>query len=128
MAKLPVNFAEVPNGTDVKGMRRWIDEVFLQGPMAECRAKCDVERRQPIVPVDVGNVLVPCAEGGQAHFTVRVYDPQIQAAEGEAQSRPAIIMLHGGGWIHGNPLGDEGAWSAVCPFQLPMSTLPLTPL
>lgn len=118
MAKLPVNFAEVPSGTDVQGMRRWIDNVFLQGPLAECRERCDVRRRRPTVPVDVHTVAVPCPGDGAEQFSICVYDPQSEATEDATQSRPAIIMLHGGGWIHGNPHGDEGRWLSVCPLTL----------
>ncbi|KIW99742.1 uncharacterized protein Z518_11155 [Rhinocladiella mackenziei CBS 650.93] len=107
IARLPVNFTKIPNGTDVRLMRRWIDEVFLRGPLAEYRARINIKRRRPITKVDVQDVSVLCSGTSRESFGIRVYNPRLVERESKIHSRPAVLMFHGGGWIHGNPLGDE---------------------
>ncbi|OAP60659.1 hypothetical protein AYL99_05661 [Fonsecaea erecta] len=103
LAKLPVDPTTIPGGTDVQAMRYWIDNVFLKGPLAEHRARCDIQRRQPEAKIDISEVFVQCSDGGRDTFVIRVYQPE----KSSKQLRPAILMLHGGGWIHGKPSGDE---------------------
>lgn len=103
MERLPVNLAQIPHGTDVPSMRRWIDEVLLQGPLAEYRAKVNIKQQRSTADVDVYNVSVPCSDSSNNSFGIRVYEPDLP----NSQSKPAVLMFHGGGWIHGNPLGDE---------------------
>lgn len=77
--------------------RKWVDEVvmnFPRGPPAECR-------RRPLADVSIKDCLVKYGVDGE--FRVRVYDPVTAAS-----IRPALIMYHGGGWIHGYPEVDEG--------------------
>ena len=112
VAKLPMDFTAVPSGTDVNAMRVWINETFLQGPLAEARSKCDIKRRLPEVPVDISNITVPCSDGSGTKFTIRRYLPRSAESGADVAPRPAILMLHGGGWIHGKPEGDEGRWSS----------------
>ncbi|KIX95660.1 uncharacterized protein Z520_08780 [Fonsecaea multimorphosa CBS 102226] len=87
-------------------MRSWIDNVFLKGPLAEHRARCDIQRRRPEAKVDISEVSVLCSDGSEDTFVIRVYDPELEEKTSK-QLRPAILMLHGGGWIHGKPCGDE---------------------
>ncbi|VUC23414.1 unnamed protein product [Clonostachys rosea] len=101
IARLPVNFAGMPSGTDVDGMRKWVDDVMVRGPLAEHRAKLEIKRRRD--PQEVGkNIITVNATDGDGEYGIWVYEPTAAAA-----LRPAILMLHGGGWIHGNPAGDE---------------------
>ncbi|KIW32086.1 uncharacterized protein PV07_03658 [Cladophialophora immunda] len=108
LAKLPADFTAIPGGTDVQAMRRWIDNVFLKGPLAEHRARCDIQRRRPEAKIDISDVSVQCSDGSQDTFVIRVYEPQLaEETSKQQQLRPAILMLHGGGWIHGKPCGDD---------------------
>ncbi|CAG9998470.1 unnamed protein product [Clonostachys byssicola] len=101
IARLPVNFASIPSGIDVHGMREWINNVMVKGPLAEHRAKLDIKLRRP--PQEVGkNIITLKATDGDGEYGIWVYEPI-----GAGVRRPAILMLHGGGWIHGNPAGDE---------------------
>ena len=108
MAKLPTDLTKVPSGTDVVAMRHWINEVFLKDPIAEWRTKCDISRRRARALVNKSNVSVTCLDSSQDSFGIRVYEPSIEGAEASTQKRPAMLMYHGGGWIHGTPQGDEG--------------------
>jgi hypothetical protein len=103
LANLPIDLLNVPHGANVYGMRKWIQEELLEGPLAEHRNGCKVERRRPEVPVLAHDVRVACADGSGDEFGMRVYEPQIPAET----PRPAILMFHGGGWIHGDPRGDD---------------------
>ncbi|KIW95328.1 uncharacterized protein Z519_03912 [Cladophialophora bantiana CBS 173.52] len=107
MAKLPTDLTAIPRGTDVQAMRHWIDNVFLKGPLAEYRARCDIQRRRSGTRIYIKEVSVQCSDGSQDTFNIRVYEPQIEETISKRQLRPAILMLHGGGWIHGNSRGDE---------------------
>ena len=86
--------------TDHILMRQWLDDVYMALPKAP-----QIKRTRAEVPVHVRTVSV--AYGVDDHFSIRVYDPvDDEAAAGNL--RPALIMLHGGGWIHGYPEVDEG--------------------
>ena len=108
MTKLPVDFMSVPHGTDVQGMRRWIEEKLLDGALWEHRNNCKIQRRRPEVPVDIQDLQIPCTDGSGDHFGIRVYQPRLETE----QLRPAILMFHGGGWIHGDPRGDDCEYTA----------------
>lgn len=102
IARLPVNFAVMPSGTDVDGMREWVNSVMVKGPLAKHRADLGIKLRRP--PQEVGkNIITVNATDGDGEYGIWVYEPTAAGAR-----RPAILMLHGGGWIHGNPAGDEG--------------------
>ena len=105
---MPTDLTKIPSGIDVVGMRHWINEVFLKNPVAEWRAKCDINRRRSPATLNKYNISVPCLDPSQGSFGIRVYEPSTEGAEPNARNRPAILMYHGGGWIHGNPQGDEG--------------------
>ncbi|KIW18443.1 hypothetical protein PV08_02731 [Exophiala spinifera] len=108
LAELPVDLLKAPLGTDVEGMRAWVEETLLNGPLAEQRNNSTFERRRKAVPVKVHDVRIPCANSGDGDsFSLRVYDPEIDPEEQSIRPRPAILMLHGGGWIHGKPHGDD---------------------
>lgn len=90
-------------------MRIWIEEALLNGPLAEQRNSSVLERRRKALPVDIHNLSIPCAKRGDgSSFGVRVYNPRMEPEEQNSRPRPAILMFHGGGWIHGRPEGDDG--------------------
>lgn len=97
----------MPSGTDVEGMRRWVDEVFVTGELAKHRAKFDFEYRRPRREVKKEIITISPLDDGENAFDLWVYEVP-STPEDEVSSRPAILMFHGGGWIHGNPAGDEG--------------------
>lgn len=84
-------------------MRRWIQEELLEGPLAEHRNNCKIERRRPEVTVLISDIRIACFDGSGDDFGMRVYEPQISTDA----PKPAILMFHGGGWIHGDPRGDD---------------------
>lgn len=97
-----------PGSTDVQGWRDWIANTLNKGPLAEYRAKCDLKRRHPVVKVNATDFSVKCTGDVQESFNVHVWVPERAEKESKGLSRPAILFFHGGGWIHGNSLGDEG--------------------
>lgn len=105
MAKLPIDFASVPSGTDVQGMRRWIKEVYLDPVLIEARNKCNFNRRRPQQKVNKTVVSVKSSDGSGETFELWIYQTDDKPP---ARGKPALMMLHGGGWIHGTPLCDEG--------------------
>ncbi|KIW58148.1 hypothetical protein PV05_02695 [Exophiala xenobiotica] len=107
MAQLPIDLAETPAGTDVHGMRRWVQELFLSEAYAKEKARFHVRRRRSVTEISRSIVSVPRFDGSNESFDLWIYEPQNKEADPEAKSRPEILMLHGGGWIHGTPIGDE---------------------
>jgi acetyl esterase/lipase len=105
LAKLPLNWANTPSGTDVEGMRKWVDETFGSGLLDEDRAKCEIRRRQPKAIIDKKVVSIIPSDGSNIGFELWIY--QSAKRESITRARPAILMFHGGGFIHGSPLGDE---------------------
>ncbi len=86
--------------TDHIAMRQWLKDEFMGIPKAP-----QIKPTRTPVPILVKDV--PITYDGDNHFSIRVYDP---ANEGKSalRLRPALIMYHGGGWIHGFPAVDEG--------------------
>lgn len=79
-------------------MRKWLTEEYITWPKT-----IPVEARsREICKIHIQNVPVTYEDGNQ--FAVRVYDPEIK----DSSPRPALIMYHGGGWVHGFPEVDEG--------------------
>ncbi|KAK5233018.1 hypothetical protein LTR47_005882 [Exophiala xenobiotica] len=107
MAQLPIDLAETPAGTDIQGMRRWVQELFTSEAYAKEKARFKVRRRRPVAEVGRTIVSVPCSDGSDECFNLWIYEPHNEEASPRPESRPAILMLHGGGWIHGTPIGDE---------------------
>jgi acetyl esterase/lipase len=107
MMKVPVDFAGMPQGTDVEGMRRWVGEVFKNEALLDSRKNLSIKRRQPEEEVRKTIVPVPCLGSSQKSFDIWIYEPTNAASNTGTQPKPVILMFHGGGWIHGNPVGDE---------------------
>jgi acetyl esterase/lipase len=63
-------------------------------------------RSRTTASISVKNVPISYEEN--KHFRVRIRDPVPDAGK-EGCLRPALLMLHGGGWIHSFPEVDEGA-------------------
>jgi acetyl esterase/lipase len=80
-------------------MRKWLKDVYVKLPKAP-----QIKRIRPQVEIRVKDV--PVTYGVDDHFTIRMYRPIEETAS--RKLRPALIMLHGGGWIHGYPEIDEG--------------------
>lgn len=119
-----MDFLQTPLGTDVEGMRHWIEKTLLNGPLVEHRNKCKVKRRRDAIPVDIRDISIPCSNSdGDGNFGIRVYEPQIEAQEQTPQTRPAILMFHGGGWIHGDPRGDECKYQPLRSIRMIVSRL-----
>lgn len=95
----------MPSGTDVLGMRKWINETFLSSDLNKYREDFEIELQNPRQEINADIINVKCSDG-QGEFALWVYEPTTSGTSDK--SRPAILMMHGGGWIHGNPLGDEG--------------------
>lgn len=85
--------------TDHIAMREWLKQYYMPLPKAP-----QIKRTRTIVPINIKTVPVTY---GENTFSVRVYDPIDKEITLE-HLRPALVMLHGGGWIHGYPEIDEG--------------------
>ncbi|KIE00043.1 alpha/beta hydrolase domain-containing protein, partial [Metarhizium majus ARSEF 297] len=100
ISKPPYANTALADPFDEKIARKWVDEVimkFPRGPPADCH-------RRPLAKIAIKNVSI--IYGSDATFRVRVYVPAVEDMQ-SVPSRPALIMYHGGGWIHGYPEVDE---------------------
>jgi acetyl esterase/lipase len=104
--KLPVDLSNMPSGTDVLGMREWIKATLMSDILLKHRAKAELNLRNPKKKVNKEIITIKSSDGDEI-FDLWIYKVALSRSE-ETTPRPAILMLHGGGWIHGNPLGDEG--------------------
>ncbi|KAG9500647.1 hypothetical protein J7337_009129 [Fusarium musae] len=96
-SKPPFLGSELPNEADVPAARQWLDNVVMNLP----RGPPATAFRQPIEQLKIENVIV--TYGGDQSYRVRIYSP-ISPSQG---GRPALILYHGGGFIHGYPEVDE---------------------
>ncbi|KAH6668432.1 alpha/beta hydrolase domain-containing protein [Halenospora varia] len=94
---LPLGDAAAFRNTDHIAMRQWLADVYTKFP-SEPQAK----RVRTQVGVKITNV--PITYGAENHFSIRVYDPSSEVHKGQ---RAALLMFHGGVWIHGVPQMDE---------------------
>ncbi|KAH8802765.1 alpha/beta hydrolase domain-containing protein [Xylogone sp. PMI_703] len=99
IAKLGLLNAPLIDPTDHIAMRQWLKDVYVTLPKAP-----QVKRTRPPVPINTRDI--PITYGADNHFRIRIYDPSEDGASRE-ELRPALIMIHGGGWIHGYPEVDE---------------------
>lgn len=81
--------------------RRWMETMYPKLPKS-----IQAARFNPAVSSTIYDV--PITYGDNQNFSVRVYEPNLGSEIGEL--RPALIMVHGGGWIHGSPEADD--WAA----------------
>ena len=96
----------MPSGTDVLGTRKWIKTTFMSDALLEHRAKAKLNLRLPKRKVNKEIVTITSSEGDE---TCDLWIYQVaHSGSDKSTPRPAILMLHGGGWVHGSPLGDEG--------------------
>jgi acetyl esterase/lipase len=86
---------------DYINMRKWLKDVYLTLDM-----NIPTRRSRTTASISVKNVPISYEEN--KHFRVRIRDPVPDAGK-EGCLRPALLMLHGGGWIHSFPEVDEGA-------------------
>jgi acetyl esterase/lipase len=107
MMMFPIDFAGMPQGTDVEGMRRWVGEVFENEAFLESRRNIDIKRRRPVQNIRKTIMPAPCLGDDHQSFDLWIYEPINETKDAGTQLRPAVLMFHGGGWIHGNPVGDE---------------------
>jgi acetyl esterase/lipase len=85
---------------DYVGMRKWLVDVYMKVPK-------EPEARRVRTRTSVAIKDVPITYASDNNFSIRVYDPTPDAGK-EGSLRPALLMIHGGGWIHGFPEIDEG--------------------
>ncbi|KEF61324.1 uncharacterized protein A1O9_02889 [Exophiala aquamarina CBS 119918] len=97
----------MPPSDDVPGMRRWVQELFMSE--AYNKEKARFRSKYPQDLKKVNKSIVPVSTPGQKDeaFDIWVYEPFLDEQSSSSELRPAILMFHGGGWIHGNPVGDE---------------------
>ena len=95
---------EVVDAKDHIAMRKWLAEVYLK-----LRAEPQTTRVRSRTPVAVKDV--PITYGFENHFAIRIYDPTPDTGK-EGCLRPALLMFHGGGWVHGFPAVDDGKHKA----------------
>ena len=95
--------------TDHIAMRQWLKDEYM--PLQKAPR---IKRSRTPVSIDIKNV--PIIYGEDNHFSIRVYDPVNKESPSD-RLRPALIMLHGGGWVHGYPEVDEGIYSPADPYH-----------
>ena len=84
-------------------MRKWVREVFVDGPLPAYRNNFEIQRRRP--KQDVRKEIFPIhCSNGSGDFNLWLYEPTAKPIA----TRPVILMFHGGGWIHGDPSADDG--------------------
>jgi acetyl esterase/lipase len=102
-SKLPPSNLASLDHTDHVVMRKWLAEEYMNWPKTPPTAARSCE------PVEIHKQTIPVTYGEDNRFSVRVYDPM---RENSCSLRAALIMCHGGGWIHGYPEVDEGKLTA----------------
>jgi acetyl esterase/lipase len=85
--------------SDYLAMRKWLKEVYVIFP-----SKPGIKGKRPPASIEIENI--PISYAGKNSFSVRVYNPAIE--KDVSKPRSALLMFHGGGWIHGLPEMDEG--------------------
>ena len=108
MLRLPFDLSGLPQGDDVSGMRRWVQEVFSSKGYNEEKARFQSKYQQRANRVTKSVIPVPISAGSDECFDLWIYEPLSDEKNSRIKLRPAIFMFHGGGWIHGSPIGDEG--------------------
>ncbi|KAI7972798.1 hypothetical protein EIK77_003944 [Talaromyces pinophilus] len=108
VAKLPVDFSGMPSGTDVYAMRNWVKDVLTDGPLGKYRANLGLNLRRIPAQEIRKEIFTVSRTDGNGSYGFWVFEPVSAQVDNQASSRPAILMFHGGGWIHGDPSGDEG--------------------
>lgn len=98
VSRLPLADAGAFRHSDHIATREWLRNVYAKLPH-----EVPTKRVRPRVDVTITDTSVQYGEGDM--FSVRIYDPQ---ADEDSALRPALLMFHGGGWIHGFPAMDEG--------------------
>ncbi|KAL7929991.1 alpha/beta-hydrolase [Trichoderma chlorosporum] len=96
-SKLPPLKVTTIHPADYVEMRKWLAEEYITWP----RAPPTQSRSRAISHIHIETLPVIYENGHQ--FTVRVYSPTTE----NSKLRPALIMYHGGGWVHGFPEVDE---------------------
>lgn len=100
---MPASTLALINPTDEVAMRKWLVDEYIKWPKTP-PATARVRK-----PVEIQAKTVKIIYGDDNHFAVRVYNPSTQGS----CLRPALLMLHGGGWIHGFPEVEEGNEMAI---------------
>lgn len=108
MQRLPFIKSEMPPGDDVPGMRRWVQELFMSEGYNKERARFRSQFPQDLPKVNKSIVTVSPSGEKDENFDLWIYESPPNKQSSGSTLRPAILMFHGGGWIHGNPIGDEG--------------------
>ncbi len=101
---MPLDFSGIPSSTDVPASRCWVNDVFVGEKVQSHRAKFEIQRRRPKQEVKKSVVRIPSSDSSKGGFELWIYEAPSDKTEAP---RPAIFMLHGGGWVHGDPLSDE---------------------
>lgn len=100
ISKHPYSGSELSNPFDVAAARKWVTEVVLKLP----RAPPASSRSRELAEVEITEIAV--TYGADEKFSLRIYVPAVQNA-GQDRSA-ALIMYHGGGFVHSSPVVDEG--------------------
>lgn len=90
---------------DYVAARKWMSTEYPKLPKA-----IQAERFQPRISSQARDVQVEY--GNDQQFSLRVYEPIFNESSPRTPLLPALIMVHGGGWIHGDATGDE----EICQF------------
>lgn len=110
MQRLPFIKSEMPPGDDVPGMRRWVQELFMSEGYNKERARFRSQFPQDLPKVNKSIVTVSPPGEKDENFDLWIYESLPNEQSSGSTLRPAILMFHGGGWIHGDPIGDEGQY------------------
>lgn len=79
-------------------MRKWLVEDYMTWPRAS------VAEARSRITLDVQSETIPITYGEGCQFAVQVHVPKTE----DPGLRPALIIYHGGGRIHGFPNVDQG--------------------
>ncbi|KAK9358507.1 alpha/beta hydrolase [Lipomyces starkeyi] len=98
LGRLDVDWDSIPHGNDLYAIRDWVQRCYL--PISKT---IHAKRVRPEVPVVVEDQRI--VYDTDKSFLIRIYSPNRPSAA--EVLRPALLMYHGGGFIHGNPSCDD---------------------
>jgi acetyl esterase/lipase len=101
LSKPPFLGSELANEADVPAARQWLEDVVMNLP----RGPPATAFRRPVAELKIENAIVMYSE--DQSFRIRIYSP----TSPNQGKRPALVLYHGGGWVHGYPEVDEGTVS-----------------
>jgi acetyl esterase/lipase len=100
---MPILATAPKDSSDLTATREWTKTEWYRLPR-------EIEAPRFQSPIKTRSEDVTITYDGDKTFRVRVYEPDVPGA----RSLPALIVLHGGGWVHGHLDTDDETSKYFC--------------